>query len=107
MDYQQVMMGECLRNGRNWTESLGNGQFGVTRRWYCVGICFAWVNGMITNQEVKEQWQAHKEAVEEPLSFEVFERKYRLLMVMLARDPNGNDRSLDKRIKELCEQMGY
>ncbi len=62
---------------------------------------------MITNSEVKEQWESHKEAVDKPMGFEDFDRKYRLLMAMLQRDPDGNDRTLDKRIKEICKQMGY
>lgn len=54
-----------------------------------------------------EAYDYHLGAVNNPLPFEVFRRKYELLASMLRLDPGGKQRSLDARILSLSLELGY
>lgn len=55
----------------------------------------------------EDTYEYHLGAVQSPLGFEVFRRKYDLLTTMLKADPSGKRRDLDHTIHRLSIELGY
>ena len=53
------------------------------------------------------EYNYHLGAVENPFPFELFRTKYRLLNRYFAQDPKAKDRTLDRDIYRLCNELGY
>lgn len=54
-----------------------------------------------------EEYKHHLGMVKEPLLFFQFKIKFEILDRLFEADPEGENRSLDRSITRLCNELGY
>lgn len=68
--------------------------------------------GKVTHKNYKgktwlNEYKYHLGMVEKPFPFEKFRMKFNSLNRMFDADPEGKNRSYDKPIQQLCNELGY
>jgi len=60
-----------------------------------------------TYENWDEEYEYHINTVKKPLGFALFKSKFIRLSQLFDSDPNGANRSLDRVICDLCNELGY